>query len=272
MEKWTFDNFRPTQGEKLWTERKKMNTFYREYIPCEELQEYVVCYWVSKTINISGESISSRVIPDGCMDMVFNMKEIREGKSGVISGIMTRASEEENKEINEFIGVRFWPGGIIPFIKSSAGDFTNQLVSLDNILGIMSLELNEKLHLASSVIERLTIVEQELKEILLKAKTRDVIIIKAINSIYKKRGVQSVKELSKELNISQRQLSRKFNDWIGISPKKFLNIIKFQHVVLTFNNNEDVDIQRLILEAGYYDQAHFIKEFKAFYGKTPGRL
>ncbi|WP_026895907.1 helix-turn-helix domain-containing protein [Clostridiisalibacter paucivorans] len=272
MTKQYLNNFIPTQGEKLWPNIEQQSTIYREYCPISELQSYIACYWTSKTINTTNEVITSRVIPDGCMDIVFDIGEINKGKCGSVCGLMTKFSEEEVKGISEFLGVRFWPGGIIPFLKILANDFTDKLVSLDDVLGRFAFEISERLYYAETLSERLMIIEGELVRLLLKAGASNELMISALYEIYKYKGIISIKNLSQQMNISQRQLSRKFHNWIGTSPKTFINIIRFQNIIKQLNEATNINFQDVALENGYYDQAHFIKDFKSFYGKTPGRL
>lgn len=272
MTKQYLNNFIPTQGEKLWSNIKQQSTIYREYYPIRELQPYIACYWISKTINTRNEVITSRVIPDGCMDIVFDIEEISKGKCGSVCGLMTKFSEEKVKGTNEFLGVRFWPGGIVPFLKISANDFTDKLVLLDDILGKVAFEISERLYFAETLNEKLMIIEAELVKLLVKAGLSNELMISALYKIYKHKGIISIKNLSQEMNISQRQLSRKFQNWIGTNPKTFINIIRFQNIIKQLNEATNINFQDVVFENGYYDQAHFIKDFKAFYGKTPGRL
>ncbi|KAB3538530.1 AraC family transcriptional regulator [Alkaliphilus pronyensis] len=272
MIKQYLNNFIPTQGEKLWSNIKQQSTIYREYSPIRKLQPYIACYWTSKTINTTNEVVTSRVIPDGCMDIVFDIGEINKGKCGSVCGLMTKSSEEEVKGTSEFLGVRFWPGGIIPFLKISANDFTDKSVSLDDILGKLALEISERLCFSETLSERLMIIEDELVRLILKAGVSNELMICALYEIYKHRGIISIKNLSQEMNMSQRQLSRNFKNWIGTNPKTFVNIIRFQNIIKQLNEATNINLQDMVFENGYYDQAHFIKDFKTFYGKTPGRL
>lgn len=266
------NNFKPTQGEKLWPDIKQQSTIYREYLPCRELQPYVACYWTSKTINSLNNPIYSRIIPDGCIDIIFNIEEINSGKSAIVCGLMTAPEVEKINGVREFIGIRFWAGGVIPFLRNSANDFTDQLIPLDSILGKTKFNISEKLYSSDTLTEKIAIIEEELKNLLLKASKIDVLIKSALYTIYKHKGIISIGNLSKELNISQRQLSRKFNSWIGTNPKTFCNIVRFQYIVRKLNGKTNINLRDLAFENGYYDQAHFIKEFKTFYGKTPGQL
>jgi len=272
MEKTISRGFNPTQGEKLWSQIKKQNTVYQEYSPSKELQEYIACYWFSKTISLGDELLISRVIPDGCMDIVFNMNEISQGKGARVSGIMTMPEIREVKEINEYVGIRFLPGGIIPFIKDSATNFTNQLIDLQDIWRKEGLNISQKVYEATSIEERIVIIEKTLKDKLVNDNSIPAFLKYALHDIYLNKGNLSIKELSARTYISERHLSRKFNEYIGTGTKVFSNIIRFQQVIRQIDRNKDIEILNLALNNGYYDQSHLNKEFKTFYGITPKRL
>ena len=263
--------FNPTQGEELWVAARK-NTHYREFVPCRALQPYVVCYWVSKTDSFNNQAIESRIIPDGCMDIVFNMTEIEKGKGGLICGLMTSPEVMIVKEVREFIGIRFWPAGIIPFLGYSAADFRDQLIPMEDILGKNALDISEKIGNVKRIEEQIMLIEEWLKNLLPHVQEINPFIKNVLLAIYRDKGIISVKKLSEELNISQRHLSRKFNEWVGANAKTFSNIIRFQNTIHQLNQRNHIDYLEIALNNGYYDQAHFIKEFKYLYGKTPSQF
>lgn len=264
--------FIPTQGEGLWSEIEQSNVFYKEWLPCKELQPYVACYWIFKVKAIPKENVISRVIPDGCMDIIFNIANLAKGKGGSVVGTMLSPETNAINELRELVGVRFWPGGIVPFIKNSAKDFTESSISLEYIWGKEDSMLCQTIFSASRNEDRIRTLEETLKGKLKEISFTDTDIQKMIYNVYKNKGNLSIKDLTTELNISQRHLSRKVNLWLGISPKTFSNIVRFQNIVNELNTKPNSNLIKVALNNGYYDQAHFTKEFKGFYGKTPGQL
>ena len=264
--------FISTQGEQLWSDAEQNTTIYKEFLPCRELQPYIACYWMSKVTTVSNEVITSRIIPDGCMDIVFNMSSLSKRKEGVVVGTMTSPEENLVNDLRYFVGIRFWPGAIVPFIKNSAKDFTNKGFSLEYVWGKENTILNESVYEAKNINDIIKILEKTLKKKLLDIFYIDSVIKNMLYNVYKSKGNISVKALSINLNISQRQLSRKVNEWIGVSPKTFNNIVRFQNIINELSTKRNRNFSEIALNNGYYDQAHFIKEFKAFYGKTPGQL
>lgn len=267
-----FNHFKPTQGEKFWSEIVRQNIIYREYIPCKELQPYVACYWTINSLNVITEAVLDRIIPDGCMDIIFNLEATSSDQSGFVVGMMNVPSIRRIKGVRNFVGVRFWPGGAIPFLNNSAADFTDKLVSLDLLWKKDAIALSEKIFIEPSPEKRVKIIEAKLKSLLKNINKEDQLMRYTLHEIFKIKGMIPIKNLAVELGISQRHLSRKFKDWIGTNPKSFCSIIRFQNIVNQLNNTKEVDWPELALRTGYYDQSHLIREFKTFYGQTPGQL
>ena len=90
--------------------------------------------------------------------------------------------------------------------------------------------------------------------------------------IYKSKGNITVKDISDREVISERQIRRIFNNWIGINPKTFCKIVRFQNTINTKRLPQEINWINLALESGYYDQTHFINEFKELSGITPEKF
>ena len=95
----------------------------------------------------------------------------------------------------------------------------------------------------------------------------DLLVMSAISMIYKSKGNIRIKELLNELHISQSALEKRFRQVVGASPKKFASIVRLKNTISSYNRNKS--LTDLGYEAGFYDQAHFIKEFKHFTGDSP---
>jgi AraC-like DNA-binding protein len=100
---------------------------------------------------------------------------------------------------------------------------------------------------------------------------RDSRLYEVLNIIYKNYGVINIE---KDLNtgISTRQLRRLFEYYIGDSAKTFSKVVRFQNILKAKPSTQSLRLNKLFYDAGYFDQSHFIKEFKNFYGVTPGKV
>ena len=98
-------------------------------------------------------------------------------------------------------------------------------------------------------------------------KPTDKLIKNITEEIHKTNGLLKIEDIAQSANISKRQLERRFNEIIGVSPKKFSTIVRFQQAIQLFEKNDT--LTALAYDSGYFDQAHFIKEFQTFTGLTP---
>lgn len=94
-----------------------------------------------------------------------------------------------------------------------------------------------------------------------------MMVLKALDLIYHSKGLLRISELSNQLNISQSPLEKRFRKAVGASPKKFASIVRFKNIIP--NGHSSPSLTALGYDAGFYDQSHFIKEFKRFTGDSP---
>lgn len=163
--------------------------------------------------------------------------------------------------------VYFTEVGITHFSNSPAHELFNQSVSLDNLFPKASIaQTEERLCNAKTDTERIKIVERFLLS-QLKDRQADNMIIEAVKLIYDSRGSIKIKELSEKLFTSQSPLEKRFRKIVGTSPKKFSSIVRFNAVL--DNLGKYKSLTDLCYEYHFFDQAHFIKDFKQFTGDTP---
>jgi AraC-like DNA-binding protein len=164
---------------------------------------------------------------------------------------------------------------LVYFKEATASHFFNQpihelfqqSVSLESVLLRSEvLVLEDQLYKANTDQHRISVVENFLIA-QLQVKPPDKLVAAALALIHNSKGDIRISELAKNLNTSLSPLEKRFRQSVGTSAKKFASIIRMKHVINTLRQPESVtDIS---YQAGFYDQAHFIKEFKSFTGETP---
>jgi len=252
---------------------------YREYAPCEELRPYVECYWSG--IAHPPESTSAtahRVVPDGCIDIVFEFKGPlgkdpsrlpRSIESSMVVGTMSRPLIVTAPGEIQFLGVRFKPGKAHGFFRVAAGELTDFTVPLDDIWGRIGTNLVSRLAEQHSLRHMIVRLEEELLKRLRSMNTEDPYLQPIIRFILDRRGAVSVESLSTMAGISRQHMARKFDHYVGISPKLFCRVMRFQNMMKNVRSLGSVDWASAALDLGYYDQAHMISDFKEFSGLTP---
>ena len=242
------------------------------YIPRDELKPYVRLLVISE----SEEAATYKVLPgtevvigfqySGKLYYKENNQEIPLSSSG-LTGLRNSYRVFSNSENIGTVLVFFKEGAAPVFFKQPIHELFMESVSLDNfILRSELLILEEKLQEAKKDIEKIAIVEEFLIS-RMNQSLPDLLVLSAISFIYKSSGNIRIRELTEKLHISQSPLEKRFRQVVGTSPKKFASIVRFKNTIQHYNANNS--LAALGYEAGYYDQAHFIKEFKNFTGESP---
>jgi AraC-like DNA-binding protein len=253
---------------------------YREYRPCEALRPYVQCYWT----RIAGGAEPSasdvhRVLPDGCIDIIFNFGEPWFEGSGsdrrthpersYVVGTMTRFLLVERVNRTQFLGVRFQPGKARAFLDLFAAEVTDQNTGLENIWGNEARRLEERLAELSSSQERIALLEAELLRRVQPRAVENTLVNSAVDLILRSQGSVPVEVVCNSVGISRQHLARQFEEHVGIRPKLFARVIRFKRLIERARHPKTVEWATAAVELGYYDQAHMIADFREFTGFTP---
>jgi AraC-like DNA-binding protein len=248
------------------------------YPPNQDLATLVECYW---TLESPKENTPEKntIVPDGSMKMIFHYGDCYkhysdDGNSMILPkyfviGQLTRPYEVEPTGETGIFFVRFHPYGFLPFATIPIKEMENTAVSLEKLFGKEGAEIGQKILNAHSTSERIVLIEAFLLSRLADTKTIDHIVKSTVETILTANGQLSIDELSKQTNINRRQLVRKFSSAIGLSPKQLSKTIRLQATLKMLLNNKVTSLIGLAYDGEYYDQAHFIKDFKEFTGLTP---
>jgi AraC-like DNA-binding protein len=255
--------------------------FYREYQPWPALADFVKCFWIMEATHNPFQG-KEALIPDGCIELIFNLgtpyrrydpeNNAALLKHSHIVGERDRYFLIEQTRAVHLIAARFKPGGLYPFVRFPIAEVTNQTVDLDLIFGSQVKELECRLFEARSHKKKIDILQQALLRLLKTPNLNPPIINAAVRLIQQQRGNISVDDLSRELGVNYKYLERQFLRIIGLTPKSYSRIARFQNVMQALRYAAFHAWPSLALDCGYYDQAHFIKEFKAFTGATPSEF
>ena len=171
----------------------------------------------------------------------------------------------------ETIGIEFSPQGAYRFFHFTLNDIQNQIYSLSDVLGTVGKRLVEQINNTMSVQQKIVLLQQFLlKQFSLR--NEDLIFEYCIEKITASKGRITVKELEKKTGYSSRWLNMKFNDKLGVSPKNLSSIIRFKQYYQAFINGNEKSFFRNDFYELYYDQSHFIKDFKRFTGLPPTKF
>lgn len=168
----------------------------------------------------------------------------------------------------DFISIHFTPTGLFRVLGTNMAQFSNNILPLPNYIG-WHRALRDNIKTAFTHMERISIIEQFIQNNLRPAPIYLDVITEAAEIIRKSNGKVSMNELSRTAGISERNLQRYFNSYIGVSPKAFAQIARFNAVTKLIEDTTAPCWQHILEETGYFDAAHFAKDFKRITGKTP---
>jgi AraC-like DNA-binding protein len=169
------------------------------------------------------------------------------------------------------IGLRFRPGGLAPFVTDRVDLLTDRSPSLEDLWGHDGRSLEDQLRGTSDDVERLAIVAAFLDQRWHPWKGRAAAVDAAIGRLMRARGRVRVSGLARDAGLSPRQFERVFRERVGLAPKLLARVVRFQHMLAELARREGRPggMAGLALECGYYDQAHFVRDFKQFAGVSP---
>lgn len=245
---------------------------FDKHFPTEQLKPYIKYFIVSEN-ELESEY---KVFPSSGLVIGFQYKgqlstikgnTLNTLTSAGITGITDGYKIFKNSADIGTILVYFTEIGFAHFTLQPANELFNLSLSLDNIFDKNEIsQVEEKLLNATTDKQRIKIVEQfflsQLKDI-----QTDKLIIEAVKLIYQSSGTIRVKELNEKLCISQSPFEKRFRKVVGTTPKKFASIVRFNTVLE--NLGKAKSLTEICYENNFFDQAHFIKNFKQFTGDTP---
>lgn len=239
---------------------------YKEIQPEKEIENFIYCFWQLKTEKKLQHPFSYRVVSDGCIDIFFDHKKPSEN---FVMGFCRKYTEFPIGIEFDYIGIRFLPSAFPLLFGVDAKTLSNQSQELPQVLPDFSNWIQSKIE-ANQRFEKIAeLLNFRLKYFIEQQKFDvDIRFYESLHLILKKKGFL---DIEKDLNtgLSTRQLQRIFNFYIGTTPKAFSNVVRFQHILNAKPSHQSLKKNKLYFDVGFYDQAHFIKHFKTFYGVTP---
>ena len=239
---------------------------YQEFLPTQALQPVIYCYWQLKTTQPLQEAFIYRVVSDGCIDIFF---ELNQSELNFVMGFCKKYTQFPLDNTFHYVGIRFLPTMFPQLFGIPAAALSNQTLTLESVLPKTATFIKQQFHAQKPIKEIITQLDNYFLQQLVKCSfDNDSRLYDAIALILKNYGVVNIQ---KDLNtgISPRQLRRLFKHYIGDSAKIFAQVVRFQNILGAKPSKQSLEQNKLFYD-GYYDQAHFIKEFKNFYGVTPG--
>ncbi|HEX5101920.1 MAG TPA: helix-turn-helix domain-containing protein [Polyangiaceae bacterium] len=214
-----------------------------------------------------GDEQRLRILPDGCMDFIFDL----ESGTARLIGAMTEASVVHVPRGTRSLGVRFLPGAAAAYLSEPSSAFTDDGAPLDELSLTRRFRLAERVAAAADHAERRRLIAEFLLLGAARLRAPDPRVRRAAKLLRTQRGPGAVRSVSRELGLGERQLERLFSAHVGILPKAFARVARFERA-LALMNGPLRGQATLAAAAGYSDESHLIREFRALARATPAEL
>ncbi len=253
---------------------------YLERIPAPPLTEFVRSLWYARVPQ--APHARERVLPTGCVQVIVNLArdfllDCPEGKAdlrmppALVVGARSVYEIVDTSDMAELIGIVFEPGGFGLFAADPVDLFSNRTIDLEAVWGATTRGLRDRLRELPTPQAKLACLEGFLAERVAPRLTRhgplrSGEVAFALHAFAGEPGAATVREVARKIGWSERRFSQVFREEVGLAPKTWSRVQRFQRVVRQLHAGCEVRWAELALDCGYYDQSHFANEFRAFSG------
>lgn len=251
------------------------------HIPQRPLNNFVALFWFYDGYS-PGPHSKERLMPDGSIELVINLKQdqarIYDRKNldkcerfpgTLVCGPHSSFFVIDTAQQDSVIGIHFKPGGAFPFFKMPASELHNLHVSLEDLWGGEAQLLRERLLAAQTPEKKFQVLEQSLLDQAFRPLERHRAVDCALGLFRNIHTAPAMTELADQIGISSRRFIQLFSNEVGLTPKLFARVCRFQQVLQQVRTGADFSWADLAASCGYFDQAHFIHDFKEFSGINP---
>lgn len=252
---------------------------YQTFQPSPSLQSLVSCYWTLE-VPVNPDVRKQRIIPDGCIEMAFILGDdirrytshndfIIQPRAMVLGQTIDPFYIEPTGYVNTF-AIRFYPYGFSNFVNVPIKTLANTETPIEELFEkSIAQDLTQKVNQAVSTEQRIAVIEAFLLSILSEQSMVDKIVKSTVDILFASKGSAAIGNIANMDHAKRRQLERKFAQQIGISPKQLGKVIRLQSALKRMLDGEIENLTQVAYDSDFYDQAHFIKDFKEFTGTNP---
>lgn len=248
----------------------KRNRSYVELAPCKELCPYIRCYWGTDQsfVQRGNDSAPEIIIPDTCVDIIYDIDEISHTVSDSFYGINDHSfrvsGRTDTGHRTTTFAIRFYAWSAYAMAEDSLRFTMNGYFEVDSLFQWLDTVIRPELSGLKTLQERTSFAERLLCGRLSGVKENKT-VDQTIQNILINRGSLEVSDLARESFVSTRQLERLFHEYIGITPKKLSNLIRYQFLWRDLLCETDFDVLNAVHKYGYTDQSHLLREFKRYH-------
>jgi AraC-like DNA-binding protein len=250
---------------------------YVSIVPEPPLAQFVERFWYSSDAPLHQKV---RVVPSGTIELVFNFNgddlgfydteqsaSCKSFSGAVFSGAHARPLFVDSRE--HVMGVHFKRGGAFRFLGVPASELADTHVDLEVLWGKFTQDLREQLCTTTNPAKRFRVLEETLVARLANTVEKHQAVRAALAIFERDAGEARTRDLAAHLGLSQRHFIKVFSDQVGITPKQFGPVQRFQRALDLTRSSSTPDWADIVVACGYFDQSHLIHDFQTFSGLSP---
>lgn len=241
--------------------KKKFNE--TRILPSLEIGCFVEHFWFVEWNLPAGEPYIVETLPHPCIHIVF------ENTTSYVLGIMKKKFKRKLEGTGSVFGIKFHPGGFYPFLSKPLTALTNKQFSLHQFFGKAGKKFNQEIFSLQAPESKAIAAEKFLLSCLPNKDETVVLIQKIAERIITDTSILKVEDVASAFSLSQRTLQRIFSTYVGISPKWMIKRYRLHEAIDVLEKTSTTNLAAIAHQLGYYDQAHFIKDFKSIIGVSP---
>lgn len=253
---------------------------YQTHIPPYPLREFIDWFWFYEGLRPG--YAEERILPHGVLELVIDLQSepkrlfdrkdhsrFLEYRRSWISGAHSQFIVIQATENSSMMGIHFKPGGAYPFFGFPITELRDTVVELEAIWGSASIHLRDELLEAPNPTAKFRILEEFLIVQARKPLQHSRAVMFGLNQFHVAAEMRTIRKVAECLGFSHKHLIAEFSKWVGLTPKLFCRIRRFQEVLQRIEQRRAVEWAEVACACGYYDQAHFIRDFQDFSGLNP---
>jgi AraC-like DNA-binding protein len=271
--------------------------WYREFAPAPALREHVRAFFcvasepaasessrpiIREVVAREGDPFSSPLFADGNVSMVFSFertcgidgrwRDDPRSRNSYAIGAMNAVGESASDDRPEMLGVYFRVGRAAAFLGVPASELTDRIVPVGDLWGSAGADIHDELS-GTDEERRIDRLESALLERTGEKHGPGAVDVPGIAALVNRRGGRlTVEALADAAGVSRQRLTRVFRERVGITPKTYCRLARFQSGLAYAGCGDGVDWAQAAIEGGYADQSHMIAEFRRFSSLTPQAL
>jgi len=253
--------------------------FYLSHIPAWPLREFIDRFWFCSD---TPSHVRERILPSGTVEMVFNLAQDeiriddlarpkcpRRYSGAVVSGTYREFFVIDPLQHASILGIHFRPGGAAAFLAMPVRELAGRHVELETLWGPQANELRERLCAAATPARRFALLEEAFLARLQHPSERHRAVAIALDAFDRTAGNVGVHDVARRIGLSHRRFIERFADEVGLTPKLYCRILRFQQARDIASRSSPVDWAAVATACGYFDQSHLIRDFREFAGFSP---